>query len=138
MRENNSNLPKHLLIIRLSALGDVAMIVPVVLALRQQYPDLKISVLSRSFFEPLFDQIPKINFYTIDPEYLNSGVLGLYKLFKKLSDKDIDAVADLHDVLRTKVLKFLFKTNGIRCGSTDKGRIERKKLVVLKEKHLNL
>lgn len=136
MLENNSTTPKHILIFRLSALGDVAMIVPVVLALRQQYPDLKISILSRAFFRPFFNEIPNINFYPIDPEYLNSGIAGLYKLFRKLSKFDIDAVADLHDVLRTKVLKNLFKARGIHAESMDKGRAERKKLVVSGRKKL--
>ena len=136
MLENNLTPPKHILIFRLSALGDVAMIVPVVLALRQQYPNLKISILSREFFRPFFKEIPKINFYAIDPEYLNSGITGLYKLFRKLSKNDIDVVADLHDVLRTKVLKYLFKISGIRAVSIDKGRAERKKLVAHDQKKL--
>lgn len=136
MLENKSTTPNHILILRLSALGDVAMIVPVVLALRQQYPDLKISILSRAFFGPFFDEIPNINFYPIDPEYLNSGIAGLYKLFRKLSKYDIDAVADLHDVLRTKVLRNLFKARGIHTVSMDKGRAGRKKLVTLGQKKI--
>ncbi|WKK65831.1 glycosyltransferase family 9 protein [Lutimonas zeaxanthinifaciens] len=136
MLENNSTPPKHILIFRLSALGDVAMTVPIVLALRQQYPDLKISILSRAFFKPFFDEIPEIKFYAIDPEYLNSGIPGLYKLFKKLSKYDIDAVADLHDVLRTKVLTNLFKARGVHAVSMDKGRADRKKLVAIGEKKI--
>nr|WP_262902520.1 glycosyltransferase family 9 protein [Lutimonas saemankumensis] len=112
------------------------MTVPIVLALRQQYPDLKISILSREFFRPFFNEIPEIIFHPIDPEYLNSGLSGLYKLFRKLSEYDIDAVADLHDVLRTKVLKNLFKASRIHNASIDKGRADRKKLVALSKKKL--
>ena len=35
---------EHILIIRFSALGDVAMVVPVVSSLARQYPDLRITV----------------------------------------------------------------------------------------------
>ena len=59
-------LPKHILVIRLSAMGDVAMTVPVISVLRKTYPDLKITILSRPFFKPLFDGIPNIEFLEAD------------------------------------------------------------------------
>ena len=37
---------EHLLIMRFTALGEVAMLVPVVSSLAQQYPELRITVLS--------------------------------------------------------------------------------------------
>ena len=37
----------HLLVIRLSAMGDVAISVPVLMALTQQYPELRLTVLTR-------------------------------------------------------------------------------------------
>ena len=40
---------KHILVIRLSAMGDVAMTVPVLRALTLQHPEVKITVLTRSF-----------------------------------------------------------------------------------------
>ena len=39
---------EHLLIMRFTALGEVAMLVPVVSSLAQQYPELRITVLSLS------------------------------------------------------------------------------------------
>jgi len=83
--ENELNRPKHILILRLSAIGDVAMIVPVVLALRQQYPLLKITVVSRPFFKTFFSSIPNVQFYPADVENSNSGLLGLYQLYRSLS-----------------------------------------------------
>ena len=41
---------EHLLIIRFSALGDVAMTVPVIYSLAHQYPDVRITVLSKPSF----------------------------------------------------------------------------------------
>ena len=137
MPESNRARPKHILVMRLSAIGDVAMIVPLVLGLRQQYPSLKITVVSRPFLAPLFTGIPEIQFYPIDLDKNHKGIKGLYNLYKELSLFNIDAFADLHNVLRSKVLGFYFKLNGTPVVSLEKGRTERKKLVVLKPKKIS-
>ena len=125
------------MIIRLSALGDVAMTVPVVLALRQQYPELKITVVSRPFFGHFFTSIRDVNFFGVDFKKYRSGLPGLYDVYKDLSKLKIDAYADLHDVLRTKVLKLFFKFNKTSVVSLDKGRRERKELTALKPKTIH-
>lgn len=134
MPEKNKDRPKHILISRLSALGDVAMVVPIVLGLRQQYPSLKITLLSRPFFEPMFHDVPDLQFYPIDLDKKHKGVIGLYKLFKELSLLNIDAFADLHNVLRSRILGFFFKLNGTPVVTLDKGRSDRKKLTIQKPK----
>ena len=128
--------PKHILIMRISAIGDVAMIVPLVLGLRQQYPSLKITVLSRAFFKPLFSGIPEIGFYAIDVKGKHKGIFGLYKLFKELRGLQIDAFADLHNVLRSKIIGFFFRLSRIPVVVMNKGRAERKELTALKPKTL--
>ncbi|MDW7693957.1 glycosyltransferase family 9 protein [Flammeovirgaceae bacterium SG7u.111] len=120
---------KHLLIIRLSALGDVAMTVPAVRALAIQHPDLKITILSRDFFKPLFQDIPNVSFYAADVKGKHKGVLGLKKLSSELKKLEVDAVADLHSVLRSNILKLFFKLSGIPVVQIDKGRKEKKQLV---------
>lgn len=121
---------------RISAIGDVAMIVPLVLGLRQQYPSLKITVLSRAFFEPLFSGIPEIRFYAIDVKGKHKGIFGLYKLFKELRGLRIDAFADLHNVLRSKIIGFFFRLSRVPVVIMNKGRAERKELTALKPKNL--
>ena len=59
---------------------------------------------------------------------VHSGVLGLGTLATELRDEEIDAVADLHDVLRTNVLKSFFYFYGIPFKQIDKGRAEKKAL----------
>ena len=44
----------RILIIRFSALGDVAMTIPVIHSLAVQYPQHEITVLSRAVWQPLF------------------------------------------------------------------------------------
>ena len=56
----------HLLLLRFSALGDVAMTVPVIRCLYKSYPDLKITFVSRPYLEPLFEEFENFNFYPIE------------------------------------------------------------------------
>ena len=53
----------HVVVIRFSALGDVAMTVPVLLALSKKYPTLKITVVSKAFHRPLFCGIEGVDFH---------------------------------------------------------------------------
>ena len=119
--------PKHILVIRLSAMGDVAMTIPVLRAFTNQYPEVKLTVLTRLFFTPFFRNLPNTTIVSADLKDKHKGVLGLYKLSKELKSLDIEAVADLHNVLRSKILKFFLF--GKRVVQIDKGRDEKKALV---------
>lgn len=122
------NSIKHILVIRLSALGDVAMTVPIVQALTQQHPDLKITILTRAFFKPLFNDLPNVNFHVADVKGKHKGILGIRKLSKELKKMNIDAIADLHNVLRSNILKSFFQLSDIPFIQIDKGRGEKKAL----------
>lgn len=119
---------KHILVIRLSAMGDVAMTVPVIRALIQQYPEVKITVVSRPFFKPFFEDIPRVHFFEVDTKKRHKGFFGLLRLFSELRKLNIDTVADLHNVLRSKVIRTLFALSGKKVGFTDKGRADKKAL----------
>jgi len=107
-------------------MGDVAMTVPVLHALTKQYPDLKITVVTRAFFKPFFQDLNNVNVFEADLKGKHKGVIGLFKLSQQLKALGIDAVADLHNVLRSKILKFFFF--GIKVVQLDKGRAEKKAL----------
>jgi ADP-heptose:LPS heptosyltransferase len=126
--------PQHIAVIRLSAMGDVAMIVPVIRALVLQYPDLKITMVSRPFFKPLFDTLPNVTFFGVDLDNRHKGFIGLLRLFSDLQKLNIDAVADLHNVLRSKVIRTLFRLFGKKAAFTDKGRTQKKALTRSKNK----
>ncbi|WP_343486915.1 glycosyltransferase family 9 protein [Allomuricauda sp. d1] len=124
----------HLLVIRFSALGDVAMTVPVLLAVTKKYPQLRITVVSRGFHNPLFKGIDNIDFYEARLDGDHKGVFGLWKLYKSLKSLHIDAVADLHNVLRSAILKSFFNLSGFKVVQIDKGRAEKKALTSNKGK----
>ncbi|MCX7551351.1 glycosyltransferase family 9 protein [Xanthomarina sp. F2636L] len=121
------SLPKHILVIRLSAMGDVAMTIPVLRAFTTQYPDIKLTILTREFFAPFFRDLENITVFSADLKGKHKGVFGLYNLSKELKNLNIDAVADLHNVLRTNILKVFIL--GKPFVQIDKGRAEKKALV---------
>ena len=123
-----SNPIQHIAVIRLSAMGDVAMTVPVIRAFVEQNPSVKITVVSRAFFKPFFDGIPNVNFFAVDVKGRHKGFLGLLRLHSDLQQLNIDAVADLHNVLRSQILRTLFALSGKKVASTDKGRADKRAL----------
>ncbi|WNH13958.1 glycosyltransferase family 9 protein [Thalassobellus suaedae] len=119
---------KNILVIRLSAMGDVAMTVPVLNGLCQKYPDIKITVLTRAFFVPFFRDLPNATVFSADVKGKHKGTFGLYKLARELNKaNEFYAIADLHNVLRSQILRKLI--NSKRLVSIDKGRKEKKALV---------
>ena len=126
----------HIAVIRLSAMGDVAMTVPVLLGLVKQYPDVKITVVSKAFFKPIFSAIPNVDFASVHTHHRHKGLLGLYRLYIDLKSKNITHVADLHNVLRSKIVRTLFALSGKKVAFTDKGRAEKKELTRLEAKQI--
>lgn len=122
--------PRRLLILRFSALGDVAMTVPVVASLAAQYPQMQITVASQPFLAPLFDRLaPNVQFFGADIRKAYRGLRGLWQLSRTAPFQDCDAVADLHDVLRTKILRCFLRLRGKRLAVIDKHRREKRLLV---------
>ncbi len=122
-------MPK-LLIIRFSALGDVAMTLPVVWSLAKQYPQLDITILSRKNYASLFAILPSnVHFLGADLEGEHKGLIGLHRLYyRELKPMRFDAVADLHWVLRSMLFYFRFKARRIRIAHIEKGHKEKKLL----------
>ena len=119
---------KHILVIRLSAMGDVAMVVPVIRGLVLQYPELKITVVSRSFFKPFFESIPHVNFFGVDFNNRHKGFTGLFRLFLDLKKLNIDAVVDLHNVIRSKAIRKIFGVLGKKIVASNKEREDKNAL----------
>ena len=126
---------KKLLIIRFSALGDIAMTVPVVHDLAMQYPDLEITMLSREMARPLFERMPSnVHFFGADLDGRHKGLLGLCRLWRDARMKDFDYIADFHNVLRSQWLR---AEGCLRCkkmAKIDKGRTGKKALTRQKNK----
>jgi len=125
---------QHIAVIRLSAMGDVAMTVPVIRALVQQNQHVKVTVVSRLFFQPFFDEIPNVDFFAVDLNGRHKGTMGLFRLYADIKKLNINAVADLHNVLRSIVIRNLFVLSGKKVAYSDKGRAEKKALTRAQKK----
>jgi ADP-heptose:LPS heptosyltransferase len=106
-------------------MGDVAMTVPVLRALVAQHPEVKITVVSRVFYKPIFKNIPNVNFFSAHVHHRHKGLLGLFRLYKDLKSKGITEIADLHNVMRSKIIRMLFSISGKKTAFVDKGRAEK-------------
>jgi len=104
------------------------MTVPVLRAFVNRYPDVKITMVSKPFFKPFFDEIPNVDFFAVDLNERHKGFLGLFRLYSDLKKLSVDAFADLHQVLRTKIVRTLFALSGKKTASLDKMRAAKKAL----------
>ncbi len=130
-------MKEHILVIRFSAMGDVAMVVPVVYSLAQQYPDVRITVLSRTFARPLFEDLaPNVNFMAADLKKEYHGIKGLNALYRRLAAKQFTAVADLHNVLRSEYLRLRFNIGHYRVEHINKHRKGRRRITAKHAKRL--
>lgn len=118
------------LITRFSALGDVAMSVPVVYDICRSNPGRRFVMVTKRAVAGLFVCPPdNLTVEGVDlKEY--SGPTGLVRLFRRLRrDYRYDTLVDLHDVTRTKVIRGLSRLAGVRIGVIDKRRADRRRLL---------
>ena len=112
--------PRHVLVYRLSALGDVAMTIPAVYSCATAWPDVTFHVVTSAFCAQLFVNVPAN--IAVHPVEKGTGTLRLLKQLDKLQ---IDAVADLHNVLRSWLVDAWFLIRGKRVCMLSKFRDER-------------
>ena len=121
---NNPHKLRSVLIARFSALGDVAMTIPVIYSACICYPDVQFVFLTRKSMTSIFLNPPaNLQLVGIDLAKDYQGVAGLRRLFGELHRQfKIDGFIDLHDVIRTKILSIFCRLKGIRVSTINKGR----------------
>ena len=125
----------NILVIRLSAIGDVAMTVPVIYSAAKANPTDSFTVLTQAFLIPVFINRPKnVNVIGINTKSTEKTLAGLLRFASALVKYDFDMVLDLHDVLRTMIIRTLFRLNGRRVFVVDKARKDRARLTDAKHK----
>ena len=116
------------LILRFSSLGDVVMTVPIIRSLEKKYPENKFIFVTRPKFNLFFQEFNNVEIFELDLKKRHKGFFGLFRLFSDLKKLKPKRIADLHSVLRTQLLSFLFKMFFIKVSVIDKKRKERKAL----------
>lgn len=96
-----------ILVTRFSGLGDVAISLPVLRQVAAQYP-VNITLLTHDIFSPIFEGIPKLQVMSIN-SYRDMSSL---KMLAREVENEIDLVADLHNVLRSRFLSALLSKAG--------------------------
>ncbi|MBD2755491.1 glycosyltransferase family 9 protein [Spirosoma validum] len=120
---------KQLLLLRFSAMGDVALLAPVVQAFTVRYPEVSVTLVTRQKFAVFFEQFPNVRVVGADFEGRHKGFNGLVRLFSELRQLGpFRVVVDAHQNLRSAVLKSLFRLVGVSSVTIDKGRAEKKAL----------
>ena len=111
------------LIIRFSSIGDIVLTTPVIRCLKQQYPDAEVHYVTKKSNKTLLENNPYI-----DKVFVLEN--GLNKTIKKLQSERYDYVIDLHNNLRTTIIKIRL---GVKSFSFDKLNLQKWILVKFKK-----
>jgi ADP-heptose:LPS heptosyltransferase len=119
-----------LLVIRTSSMGDVIMTLPLLRSFAASYPDEELIFVTKKPYDRFVGDIPGVKLFLSDHHGRHKGFCGLLRAWKELRSRyKVTAVADLHDVIRSKILRLLFRMGGCRVAVIDKQRLARWKLV---------
>jgi len=119
---------EKIIVLRFSAMGDVAMVATVLQEFSAQNPSVEIIMVSREAFKPFFSEVKNLTFHAIQPKTIHKGIDGLFKLYLELRKYKPTGIADLHDNLRSRAISTFFRLTGIKIRRIDKGRAEKKAL----------
>jgi lipopolysaccharide heptosyltransferase II len=107
---------KKILIIKLSAVGDVILSIPSIRAIRQKYPDAKISVLVGRKSRKIIRNCPYVDDTIVYEETSKKdSLVSLLRMARILSKEDFDIVVDLQNNKRSHLLAY-FSGARIRTG----------------------
>ncbi|MBW8017332.1 MAG: glycosyltransferase family 9 protein [Planctomycetes bacterium] len=110
----SSKKVQKILIIKPSALGDIALTLTALTSLRKSFPDAEISWLVRKEFAPLLEMVTDLDKIVIfDRKLLGKWFMrpkafaSLIKFFKTLSTPQFDIVIDLQGLFRTALFAWI-------------------------------
>ncbi|MCE9499937.1 MAG: glycosyltransferase family 9 protein [Leptospira sp.] len=127
----------NILVMRFSAMGDVALMTPALIAVAAKYPNVQITLATRGNFSPFFYNIPNVNVIGINLKKYR-GLKGLWNLFRELKILGpYSKIIDLHASVRTRIFSFIFRLQGIPVYRIIKGRKEKYQQIRRKNKIMN-
>jgi lipopolysaccharide heptosyltransferase II len=101
-RRHSVTSPK-ILLLRLSSLGDIVLTTALITALRERYPESRIDLVIASEYESIVSVLPDVSRVHVFNK--STGLKGLRALRRSLKNERYDYVLDLHNVLRTRILR---------------------------------
>lgn len=127
-----------ILVIRLSAIGDVAMTIPVIYAVAEANPQDSFTVLTQTFLMPLFiNHPPNVSVMGVNTKTTEKSFFGFLRYALILRKYKFDKVLDLHNVIRSQIVDFIFRLSGKKIFKINKSRGERKQLTARPPKEIH-
>ena len=128
----------RILVSRFSAMGDVAMLIPVLYSVARLNPEHEFTLLTQPFFAKLLLNAPaNLKSMTIDVKGEAHSFWGLLRYIGRLSDEHFDICIDAHDVLRTKLIRWSLSLRGVKVYHLNKPRKARAYLLANKAQNTN-
>jgi heptosyltransferase-2 len=87
------------LILRFSSIGDIVLTTPVIRCIKQQYPNAQVHFATKKSYQSLLNNNPYV-----DKTHVLEGSLSTF--VDELKAEQFDYVIDLHNNLRTRIIKF--------------------------------
>lgn len=127
----------RILVIRFSSMGDVLLTAPVLKGALDSDPDLQIDFVTKKNFAPYLSGIERLNLIEADTDQKHKGLLGLYRLSREIRRiSKPEMILDLHEVIRSRVLRYFFAIGGIPVYRIDKGRREKKAYLKVRKRKI--
>ena len=108
------------------------MTIPVIDSFCRAYPEVELTMLTSkpgaAIYRAVLSGLPNLRLIAINKKDY-SGLKGMNRLYREMKETGFDAVADLHDVLRTKWVSLRFRLAGHTVKVIDKGRKQKKLLL---------
>ena len=121
------NTEPTILVIRLSAMGDVALSLPVISEVAK---GRRVVIATRSAFAPFFENITGLEIFRVETGKRHKGLFGIIKLYFDIKNSyNVSVVVDLHDVIRSRLLSFLFRLSGKKISRIKKGRADKREFI---------
>ncbi len=118
------------LVLRLSSMGDVLLTLPVVKGILESNPNVHLILVTRLPFKAYFSGIERLSVIPFDPQGRHKGFAGIIKLYGEIvRHEQFGKVIDLHGILRTYLLSFLFWLAGHKVYRVKKHRKLRRKII---------
>ena len=128
----------RILVSRFSAMGDVAMLIPVLYSVARLNPEHEFTLLTQPFFAKLLLNAPaNLKSMTIDVKGEVHSLWGLLRYIGRLVDEHFDICIDAHDVLRTKLIRWSLSLRGVKVHHLNKPRKARAYLLANKAQNTN-
>ncbi len=97
------------------------MTIPMIRAFKRAFPNVELSMLSKTFPLTVFSSENDLNTIAFDPQKYR-GLFGLWQLSKSIVAEGITDVADLHFSLRSRVLCLFLRWRGLNVSQRTKQR----------------